>query len=486
MPEVILPIANGAYQSESLPLSAQQCINWYPNIPQVAALNSETLFGTPGAFTLATSGEIQQANRGALTLNEVPYFVNGDSLYRLDLTVVDSVDTFAVTNLGTISGTGRVWMAENGTQLMILVPGGDGYIFTTGPDTLTTITDLDFRASGDPQTVRFVDGYFLLTTDTKKVIISALNDGLAYNALDFGTAESSPDKISGSVILKNQVFIVGTVTTEGFQNIGGADFPFQRNGIFLDKGTTAPFSIIAANETFMFIGGGENETPAVWAFASNAMQKISTTAIDALLSQKSADEIAGAFAWSYAQKGAYFIGFTLADTSIVYDSATGRWAERQSSVPTNNDPNFVTRYRHNSFVGAYGRVLVADATDGRIGELDPDTYDEYGNVISRTVTTQPFQNNMKPLFVSSLELTMESGVGDARTPDPKIRLSISRDGKTFTDERTRSIGKIGEFKHRAIWRRNGRAARFDVFRFVMTDPVKPVIIQLLADIEGGT
>lgn len=476
-----LPIANGSYESDSLPLSAQRCINLYPNIPQTEALSAGTLFAAPGTGQLATTGDIS-VNRGAWTLNDVPYFVNGTQLYRLNLTVVDTVDTFSVTALGTIEGTGRVWMAENGTQLMILNPGGLGYIFTIGPDSLTTITDLDFTASGNPLTVVFIDGYFVLTTDTKKFISSALNNGLSYNALDFGTAESSPDKISGSVVHNNQLFVVGTSTTEAFQNIGGADFPFQRNGLFLDKGTSAPFSIIAANETFMFIGSSENESPAIWAFSSNKMTKVSTTAIDSFLSKRSDDEIAAAFAWSYAQKGAYFIGFTLADTSFVFDSTAGRWHERQSIVSTPSNPFLVARYRHNSFVGAYGRTLVADAKDGRIGELDADIYDEYGNNIIRTVTTQPFQNDMKPFFVPSLELTVESGVGNAVCPDPQVRLSISPDGKSWGDERSRSMGKIGEYGKRAIWRRNGRASRLNVFRFVISDKVKVAILQLTAEI----
>ena len=195
MPVTPLPIANGFYVSDSLPVSAQQCINWYPSVVEVPALNQEILFGTPGSTQLATSGVLDNVNRGSWTFDGVPYFVNGTKLYRLDLTVVSEVDTFALTDLGTISGTGRVSMADNGTQLCVLVPGGAGYIFTTGPDTLTTITDVDFRANGEPQYVVFIDGYFVFTTDSKKFITSAINDGLAYNALDFGTAEADPDDI---------------------------------------------------------------------------------------------------------------------------------------------------------------------------------------------------------------------------------------------------------------------------------------------------
>lgn len=482
MAVVILPIANGAYLSDSLPISAQECVNWYPNIVQAPALSQETLFGTPGTTLLATSGDVKQANRGAWVLEGVPYFVNGDALFRLES------DLATLTELGEIIGTGRVWMADNGVQLMILVPGAvsTGYIFTTGPDALTTITDPDFKANGEPQTTRFIDGFFSLTTDSKKHIVSALNDGLSYNALDFGTAEADPDPLVSQAVLRNQLFLCGSITLEAEQNIGGADFPFQRTGLFIEKGVSAPFSVINASDTFMFIGGGADESPAIWALQGNSVQKVSTTAIDSILQRFTQDEISDAFAWSYAQKGAYFVGFSLPTTTLVIDTVTGRWHERKSQIADGRGVVQTVRSRINSLVSAYGLVLVGDSIDGRIGSLDPDVYTEYGANIIRPVASQPFQNNMKPFTVASIEATVESGVGDEDTPDPKMRMDISTDGgKTFKYDRTRSLGRVGEFFRRAIWRRNGRVSRFAVFRWTLSDPVKPVLIQITADIQGG-
>lgn len=481
-----LPIANGFYLSESLPISAQECTNWYPNIVQAPALGQETLFGTPGSTILATSGVLNQVNRGAWTLNGIPYFVNGGNLYRLNLTVVDEVDTFDLEDMGNIEGTGRVSMADNGTQLMVLVPGGKGYIFTADPDTLTEITDGDFIANGQPQQVVYIDGYFVCTTDSKKFIVSSLNDGLSYNALDFGTAEADPDAIVAPIVFNNQLFIGGSETLEAFQNIGGADFPFRRTGLFISKGVSSAFSITDTSDTFMFVGAGKNESPAIWQLVGNRVEKVSTTAIDGILQRLNDDETANVFSWSYAQKGAYFVGFSLPTTTLVYDTITGRWHERKSQVVNEKNVTETLRSRINSLVSAYGRVIVGDSKDGRVGELDPDIYTEYGTDIVRRAATQPFQNNMQSFLVPSIELTVESGVGDAATPDPKIRMDISRDGgKTYEDDRTRSIGKIGEYEKRAIWRRNGRAARFDIYRFTLSDPVKPVIIQLTADLVSG-
>ena len=480
MPVTQLPIANGFYVSDSLPIAAQECTNWYPNIAQGQALSQETLFGTPGLTQLATSGTLDNENRGGHEMAGKPYFVNGDRLYRLDQAIVFDQVTYSLVFLGDISGTGRVSMADNGTQLMILVPGGDGFIYNHITDTFSQITDTDFTANGAPQFVVFIDGYFLVTTDSKKFIVSAINNGLSYNALDFGTAESDPDDIVAPVVYKNQLFISGRQTFEAFQNIGGADFPFSRTGLFLQKGCFAPYSLVNAQDTFMWVGGGANEGPAIWALNGNSTTKISTTAIDSILSKLTDSQLFNIFSWAYANKGAYFIGFSLPSTTLVYDTTSQRWHERKSLIDGSQ-----AVFRASSVVKAYNIILCGDLVDGRIGELDSDVYTEYENTIIRRVATQPFQNNMQSVFFPTLELTVESGVGNTDSPDPQITLERSKDGKTWSGPISRSIGKIGEYARRAIWRRNGRASRFEIFRFTLTDAVKPVIIQLTANIIGG-
>jgi len=133
-------------------------------------------------------------------------------------------------------------------------------------------------------------------------------------------------------------------------------------------------------------------------------------------------------------------------------------------------------------VRAYNQLWAGDLVDGRIGLLDQDTYTEYGTEIRRTIVTQPFQNNMESFVVPELELTVESGVGNADAVDPQVGLERSTDAKVWSDMRLRSVGKVGEYNRRVIWNRNGRASRFELFRFTISDPVKPVFIQMTADI----
>lgn len=606
MPVVKLPFANGFYQADSLPISGQEAINCYPVIHQAPALNEESLYATPGLAQLVAD-QGNGANRGAHVMAGIPYWVNGSKLYRMNRTTVSGSYSYTVTELGSITGSGRVWMASNNNdELCILVPGGKAYIFTeadsygsdlvtngdfatdtnwskgsgwtisggtascdgtqatlsnlaqnisavTGttyrvtftvsnhsagsvqpviagdgngttvttdgtyvenivagsigtnldlradadfigdiddvsveevyPFTFSEITDSDFRANGDPQSMIFLDGYFVFTTENKH-IISGINDGLSYNALDFGTAESSPDDIVAAFKHKNQLFVAGTETIEGFQNIGGADYPFQRTGVFLDKGMSAPFAGVNTSDAFVFMGKGKNESPAIWMYAGGtSAQKISTYAIDSILQDLTDTEISAVYAWAHSQKGAYFVGFTLPSTTIVYDTVTQRWHERKSYELDLNSQDQTAPYRVSSIVEAYGLVLVGDSEDGRIGYMDDDLFTEYGDGIIRQFTTMPFQNNMGAMFVPWIELTVESGVGDATTPDPQITMFRSKDGRTFSNGRTISMGKIGEYEKRCIWRRNGRVPRFESFRFRMSDPVKFVAIQLTAKVK---
>lgn len=471
-----LPLTNGFYQSDSRPLSAQECLNLYVNIPQAPSLNDRSLFATPGLTQVAISGtELADANRGSWEMNGVPYFVQGDTLYEMS-------SGGTLTDRGTISGTGPVWMVDNGSQLCILVPGGTGYIYSG--TTLTAITDPDFTANGDPLAVAYVDGYFVFTTDANKFIISALNDGLSYDALDFGTAESSPDDLVAPVVFRNQLFIVGSSTCEAFINAGGADFPFQRSGLFLEQGSRAPFSVIITPESFMFVGSRKNETPAVWSLVNNATQRVSTQSIDDILQDLTPDQLALVRGWTYAQGGHYFVGFTLPTTTIVYDVTTGLWHERRSRYSDTDTSIVEVTYRVTTIVNAYGTIYVGDALDGRIGRMSLNVYDEYGENPAYIFSTQPFQDKMQPFFVPYLELTVESGMGNLAEQEPQVRLEVSHDGgKTWAYERSRSMGAIGEFQHRAIWRRLGRMARFTVFRFTTTAPVKVAILALTADIQ---
>lgn len=483
---VPLNIATGSYQSDVLPFSAQRCINWVPIIPQPQGdpLTPQALFDASGLTqSTASAGGV---DRGARTVKGVPYFVTGNTLYSFDSAGVR-------TSRGTIEGAGRVSMADNGQFLVIVVPGGKSYSFDNVANVLTEITDVDFRVSS---TVVFKDGFFVFSAFDGSVFFnSALNNPLAYDGLDFGTAEINPDKITALHVNHNELYVIGEETIEVFQNIGGAGFPFQRiGGANIQKGSFSRFSPMEFDNTFVFLGGGLNEKTAVWRVSgSSSAVKISTSAIDHQIQKFTQDEIANAFSMVWAEHGNYFIAFTFTSSAIpsktfVFDATTSAlagqavWHERQTGVVDD-------RWRVNSIIQAFGKLLVGDSKDGRIGVLDPEALDEYGNPIFRRKDSQPFFNQGDSMFWADIELLMESGVGltSGQGSDPQVRMSFSDNGaRTFSSEFSRSYGKIGEYTRRTVWRRQGQVVRDRVLRFITTEPVRSNILGLVGNLEGGT
>jgi hypothetical protein len=498
-----LPIASGFYTSDALPLSAQRAVNWRPSVPQSATITDANLFSTEGIAALISGGVLDEC-RGAHVLAGIPYFVISNILYRVERTLVDSVAAFNIVNAGTIAGTRRVYMADNGTQLCIVaipdtVTTGKSYIFTAAPDTLTEITDPNF--DGPASSVIYTAGYFSFhKSDGKKFFNSPLNNGLSgYDPLDFNVAVSDPDQIRGQGVLNGQLYIFGSETIQPFRNVGRAPSPFAPVvGSTIDIGVFSSQSIVKFGGGLAFVGGGVDESPAIWLVSGGQQRKLSTIAIDNELSKLSIEELDGqVFSWTYAESGAYMLGISTPSTCYVYDLTNDRWHERQSI-----NKSSLSAYRVSHIVTAYGITLVGDSQTGNIGELREDESLEYGILTPRLVTSRPFDNSGAAVNVASIEAVIESGVGLANDlkvqtgtniagaavyatggSDPKITLSWSDDGaRTFGGFISRSMGKIGEYTQRPVWNRLGRFARQRVLQFEVSSPTKATLIKVEADI----
>jgi hypothetical protein len=501
MAKIDMSISAGFYVSDSAPIASMRCVNFYPNVPQAQTITQDNLFGTPGIVEV--SPKIPNVFcRGAQTLDGVPYFVIGDTLYRLNRSFVDGSEVLSLQALGGIEGVNFVYMASNGTQLCITaVPDvatpGKSYIFTESPDTLAEITDINF--DGPAIGMAYANGYFVFVAQSgKKFFNSPLNDGLgSYDALDFSTAEADPDAIVGLIPYKGQLYVLGTVTIQPFRDIGRTPSPYSPiTSAVIDVGVSAPHSVQLYAGSFAFVGAGKNETPSVWAISGLNKRKISTTAIDNVLSDLTQEQIANIHGDVYSEDGAFFYLITLPETTFVFDVSNNRWHERTSIKKT-----LETKYRATSMVQAYGRIFVGDIQDGRVGYLSRSVFTEYSRMVRRFVTSRPFDNNGDPIQLSSIEAVIESGVGlpndisvevgedSIGNPifgtgglDPVISMSRSSDGgKTFFGLSSRSMGKIGARNQRAIWNRLGRYPDSIVIKLEISSPTKATIIKVRAD-----
>jgi hypothetical protein len=135
-------------------------------------------------------------------------------------------------------------------------------------------------------------------------------------------------------------------------------------------------------------------------------------------------------------------------------------------------------------VFAYGKHVVGDYSNGNLYVMEDDVYLDGTLPIVRQRTTPHLADSMRKLFFSKLQIDMEFGVGldgSGQGSDPKAMMQYSNDGgKSWTGWRLASIGKLGAYATRCIWRMLGSAYQ-RTFRIRITDPVKVRIIS--SDIE---
>lgn len=484
-----LPFAQGFYVSESLPISAQECVNFYPQIPKTNTVTTKVLFGSAGLLSKAAAAA-NEFNRGSHVLSSILYEVNGENLYRIDKSVdafgVASFTAVAVNGVVPVTGAERVQMSDNGTQMCIIAPESNAkfnaWIYVEGGG-LTQISDADF--DGPVSSVVYVDSFFMFTKkDGKKFFISETNNGLSYIATDFEDAQVDPDPIRAVFVLNNTPYVFGSETIEPYYNIGGSGFPYQRiQGGVLSKGIVAAGSLAQINSAMVWVGAGENENAAIWISNGKTPVKISTPAIDFAIQKFTDTQLAAAYSVTYSISGNTFVAFTFPDqTTFEYNGATGDWNERAS---TNLDKPIP--WRVTSISQAYGELFVGDAISETIGIIDKETFTEFGSIQRARFVTPPFDNGGMPFSVDSIELVMESGKATTtgQGSDPEILMSYSKDGgNTWSNPIPRKIGKKGEYGTRIIWDQMGRVEREIMFKVEISDPIKRVVIKMEGNFDG--
>lgn len=412
-----IPIATSSSQGRSIPLTAERLVNMYAEKAPAGSKSPVVVHGCPGLTrfcdidTRRTRGLYRTPADGRL------YAVVRNSLYYIN-------SDGQATNLGTIDGSGRVGMADNGLQLCI-VTGASGYTYSV-TDGLQQITDDGFPGA---DTVTFLDGYFIFNNSTSgnrgQFFISDLLDGQVYDATDFATAESYPDNLLRVFADHSQLLLFGSETIEIWFNGGAADFPFVRaQGSVIEQGLGARWTVAKLDETVVWL---DNEG-IVRRLEGSTPVRISTHAIEYDISR---GDWQNASAWSYVEEGHQFYVLTVPARDLatqqagtyVYDAATQIWHERKSYRRDYSRSGFYAR--------AYGKHITADIDRGRLYEQSLDVYEEDGEHLIAEMQFPQIQNDGMRFKVHRLQMDVEAGVGGA---PPSLGSIIESDTVAFVDE----------------------------------------------------
>jgi hypothetical protein len=467
------PILGSSYVARSVNAADNRMVNMYPEIVPEGGKSAAFLSRCPGLRRLIGAGN--GPIRGLWVLKEYLYAVSGDTFYRLN--VIGESTRWKIKPLGTVTGSGPVSIADNGTQIFIAC-NPDGFIYNADTEVFAQITDPDFPGAVK---VGYLDGYFVFNEpNSARVWVTSLLDGLSIDPLDFASAEGDPDGLVSLIIDHREAWLFGANSIEVWYNAGLPDFPLQRiQGAFNEIGCEAPYSVAKLDNGLFWLGSDARGRGIVYRANGYTGQRISTHAVEWQIQQYT--NMSDAIGYTYQQDGHafYVLIFPTAQTTWVYDVATGAWHERAGWF----NGNFV-RHRSNCQAVYDGQIVVGDFENGNIYAFDLTDYSDNGQVQKwlRSWRALPTgANNLKRTAQHSLQIDCESGVGTntGQGSDPQMMLRWSDDGgHTWSNEHWTSMGKVGEYYRRVIWRRLGMTLKLRdrVYEISGTDPVKLAIM----------
>jgi hypothetical protein len=463
-------------QGKSPAVTAQSRVNCYAEIQQDADRTKIALFGTPGKSLQADLGA--SPSRGvwsADTLATPLYFtVHAGTLYSVN-------NAGSATVIGTINTTsGDVSMADDGTYL-VLVDGSDGWVYNmVAPAGLNRITDANFTTS--PKYVTWEDTYFIVTSNaaTKQFQLSDNSDPTTWPAVNINFAGSGSGKLQAGIIDHSVLHLFGDKYTEFWQHSGFADFPYAKiPSSSQEFGLASPWSLFKYDNSMAGLFKNNMGEVNFSRMSGFGLRRISNYELETLVNAYSNAADCTGFGFMLGGHPMAQFNFPTADKTWLYDEATQMWGELQDSAGS--------RDWGSKYCTFLNQRLVTDYRNGKIYKLDPNVYTNNGETLPFEVTSKHIWNDDKEIGISQIQVDIQSGVGLAtgQGSNPQIMLSVSRDGGTsFTNIAWASMGKVGEYTKRVIWRNLGGAKDW-VLRLRITDPVKRVITGASAEIENG-
>ena len=472
-----------SYTAPSIYQDDQECINFFAEIDptkQPGERGIVALYPTPGLLfqTQLAVGEV----RGLHTMSgeAILIAVAGNKVYKVDTLMV-------ATQIGTLTtSTGQVSISDNITTanglIAYIVDGPNRYTWVAATNVFTTLPSTDGPWQG-ANVVDVIDNYNIYNEPgTQNWACTDLGSQYSTQAL-YGSSDGSSDLLVTLIADRRQVYLLGETTTEVWNDVGNViagitTFPFQRvPGTFSQNGIGARFSLARFADSFVCVCKDTRGDSTIEMMQGYAWVKISTHAVEQSLTNEITYD---AFAYTYQIEGheMYVCTFpSVGENGLtwVYDGSTKSW---HKWLYWDSDNAIYKRHRSNC--GAYfnNMYIVGDYQNGKLYSIENAVYTDDGATIRRLRRAKHLTTDLQRQYFEEFQIQFQPGVGlnTGQGDDPQAMLRWSNDGgSTFSNEHWVTIGKIGNYLNRAIWRRLGWS-RDRIFEVVITDPIKAVIV----------
>lgn len=383
---------------------------------------------------LKTFAAVGRSNaRGFVDVSGTLYAVYGDKAVTITTGGVVTTLTGA-----SIAGTAPVTMARNRaapTPDIVAVTSSAAYTLTS--TTVASYPDADLPS---PNSVSFLDGYFLFTIGDGRIFASDLNS-TAVDALSFATAEAKADGLLRGMV-KGQLFLaMGPASIEAWQNVGESPFPLRRSFV-VPVGLLSPHAAAGDEDGW--------EHPIVFVASDNTVRRLNGNVPERVSFSYLERQIEAVADKTTLRASVYTFGgqafWALSSPTWTWEMnmATGFWNERASKG--------LTRWRAERSVLFNGRWLIGDTQGTSLLQVSEATRTEIADEITSTIESANSSDFPARALIASAAFRFNAGVGleagaDPIQTDPRVSVSWSNDGgATYGRPVIRKLGRQGKYR----------------------------------------
>lgn len=308
------------------------------------------------------------------------------------LVAVSAGEAFSITKSGTVTSLGyglerdaRVSFTDatpSGTNTLLMANGQR--IWKTTGGAMSVIADVD--APTNVTTITFLDQYVIANNaNTPRFYFSNVNDPDTWSALDFVTAETKPDNVTGVFTTYEELLVVGQESIERYYNDGSTPF-IQRRGAFADIGSLSPQSFQKINGSWFFLTDARKVVQ-----MGGTDYKIISTDVDNELQSISYIEDARGDVFNHNGRSLYVLTFPMENKTFVYDYKLETWYRWGL---WNSTTSLYDRWIGNcgAYASRWANYFVGSKTDGKIYYIDESYVSDAGAEIRSAVRTGYFDH----------------------------------------------------------------------------------------------
>ena len=482
MSSMPVPFVGATYQLENRKADVQRTVNMYP-VPV------ESGSGKAGYFLRSLHGYEDYASSTASNAQVLKglYVAEGSSaVYALFNGSLRLINAGVVgTPLGVLTA-GDFNVMTSGRTHLVLTTGSAAYAYNFSTTVFAQITSANLEPS--PTWCAYLAGRYIFgSANGDQFQWSAQDDPYTIDALDFATAESSPDGLVRGVVYREELWLFGQRSIEVWRASANPDSAFERNsGVSIDLGLMAAGSVSIVDNSLLWIGADRNGGAVVYSASGYAPTRISNHAIEERLASSTAIYDATAYCYQWKGHPFYCLNAPGLDTTLVYDIRTGLWHERADFFNGEVSQHRITHHVYSPLnQHIFGGSLTSHPTLSNRSVFytaSDDVYTIAGDTLCRE-RTSPHYATPQLNRIAYERFRLDCSVGGIVTGDKYAQLSYSDDGGyTWSDSLLqRSLGATGERRVMLQWTRLGMA-RDRVWRLRCTDDVFFDIIN--ADVQA--